>query len=91
MATSKFTRNLMSNFPSWMKMAKDPDSIGAQFLDVFGVTFKDFEDEMNEAVRNFYITTANTELIDWVYKVPLQMERVVDMNGIDQVDEVSIR
>ena len=91
MATSKFTRNLMSNFPSWMKMAKDPDSIGAQFLDVFGVTFKDFEDEMNEAVRNFYITTANTELIDWVYKVPLQMERVVDMNGIAQVDEVSIR
>ena len=90
MQVNKFTRNLMAKFPSWMKMAKDPESIGAQFLDVFGVTFQDFEDEMNEAVRNFYITTANTEIIDWIYKVPLINEEVVDSTGHLDIQEVYI-
>ena len=34
MSVSRFTENMMARFPSWMKMAKDPDSVGAQFLDV---------------------------------------------------------
>lgn len=65
---SNFTKKLMAKFPSWMKMAKDPNSIGAQFLDIFGMTFTEFQEEFDEAIRNFYITTANTEIIDWIYK-----------------------
>lgn len=91
MAVNKFTRNLMSYFPSWMKMSKDIDSVGAQFLDVFGLSFQDFKNAMDEAVNNFYINTADTELIDWIYKIPLQMERVVDVNGIANVQEVNIK
>lgn len=90
MLINKFTRNLMSKFPSWMKMAKDPESLGAQFLDVFGITFQDFQNEMDNAVENFYINTANTEIIDWIYKVPLITEKVKDANGAIILDEVYI-
>lgn len=90
MKLNKFTRNLMDKFPSWMRMSKDPSSIGAQFLDVFGVTFEDFQTEFDEAINNFYITTANTEVIDWIYKIPLITERVVDDSGTLDIQEVSI-
>lgn len=90
MAINRFTKNLMSRFPSWMKMSKDEDSIGAQFLDVFGITFQDFQDEIDETVRNFYINTANTEIIDWIYKVPLITERVTDGSGSLDIQEIYI-
>lgn len=90
MLVSKFTRNFMSKLPSWMKMSKDPMSIGAQFLDVFGVTFEDVETELNYMTRNFYIRTADTEMMDWIYKVPLQMEQVVDGTGAYDIQEVAI-
>lgn len=84
---NRFTQNLMANFPSWMKMAKDPDSVGAQFLDVFGLTFAEFEQELDETIANFYIQTANTELIDWLYKIPLNSVTVAD----EQFDAVFLR
>lgn len=90
MAINKFTKNLMARFPSWMKMSKDIDSLGAQFLDVFGITLDDFQNEMDEAVRNFYINTANTEIIDWIYKVPLITDRVSDSDGNILIEEVYI-
>lgn len=56
MAMNQFTLNLMSKFPSWMRMRKDTTSIGAQFLDVFGLTFEQFQVELDEVVNNFYIS-----------------------------------
>lgn len=78
--TRKFTRNLMAKFPSWMKMAKDPDSVGAQFLNVFGVTFEEFEEELNYTVQNFYIETADIDMVDILYRVPLTKDVVSDFN-----------
>lgn len=85
MAVTEFTQNMMAKFPSWMKMAKDPDSIGAQFLDVFGLTFKEFERELNETVENFYIETAHTDMIDILYKVPLASPVILDMEDVESV------
>lgn len=85
MAVTEFTQNMMAKFPSWMKMAKDPDSIGAQFLDVFGLTFHAFEKEMNEIEENFYIETAHTDMIDILYKVPLASPVILDMEDIESV------
>lgn len=76
--TRKFTRNLMAKFPSWMKMSKDPDSVGAKFLDVFGLTFQEFEEEMNYVVQNFYVETADIEMVDILYRIPLTEEVVTD-------------
>lgn len=82
---NRFTQNLMAHFPSWMKMAKDPDSIGAQFLDVFGLSYDEFETGMNEVVQDFYATTADTEMVDWLFKLPLKTVRVDDAEEIDTV------
>lgn len=76
--TRKFTRNLMTKFPSWMKMSKDPASVGAQFLDVFGITFEEFEEELNYISQNIYIGTADTDLIDILYRAPLTEDVVSD-------------
>lgn len=76
--TRKFTRNLMAKFPSWMKMAKDPYSVGASFLNVFGITLEEFEEEMNYVVQNFYIETADVEMVDILYRVPLTQDVVTD-------------
>ena len=70
----------MAKFPSWMKMAKDPSSVGASFLNVFGITFEEFKEEMDYVVNNFYIKTADVEMVDILYKVPLTLDVVNDFN-----------
>lgn len=86
MSVSRFTENMMARFPSWMKMAKDPDSVGAQFLDVFGVTLAEFKQELDTVVDNFYIETAHTEMIDILYRMPLASETILDMTVGDTVE-----
>lgn len=66
-------------------MAKDPNSIGAQFLNVFGLTLDEFKRELDEAVSNFYIETAHTDVIDVLYKLPLATVAVTDAEDIDEV------
>lgn len=85
MAVTRFTQNMMAKFPQWMKMAKDPNSIGAQFLNVFGLTFQEFKRELDEAVDNFYIETAHTDIIDILYRIPMSSSVVDDFEAIDQV------
>lgn len=82
---NNFTRNLMAKFPSWMKMAKDQESVGAQFLDVFGLTLDEFKREFDEVVDNFYINTAHLDIIDLLYKVPLTTAVVSDTEPVDEV------
>ena len=85
MVVSQFTENMMAKFPSWMKMAKDTNSIGAQFLDVFGVTFDQLKQEMDDTIENFYIDTANVEMVDILYKIPLVTVAVDDFYDVDDV------
>jgi hypothetical protein len=68
-----------------MKMAKDPNSVGAQFLDVFGLEFEDVEKYLDFAIGNQYINTASIGQIDIVYKVPLALPIVLDMVQLDTV------
>ena len=90
MAVSQFTENMMAKFPSWMKMAKDTNSIGAQFLDVFGVTFDQLKQEMDDTIENFYIDTANVEMVDILYKIPLVTVDVDDFYDVDDVHIVGL-
>lgn len=85
MAVNDFTQNMIAKFPSWMKMAKDENSIGAQFLNVFGMTFEEFEHELTETVENFYLETAHIDMIDILYKIPLTSVRVDDIEKIYDV------
>jgi hypothetical protein len=80
MSITKFTENMQSMLPQWMKMAKDPDSVGAQFLDSFGVEFKEVEAYLNTSLNNQYVGQLNIGDIDFCYKVPLATAKVVDFN-----------
>lgn len=80
---SIFTKQLQSMLPQWMKMAKDPDSVGAQFLNVFGLEFEDIKGFLNEVSSNQYIGTIDIGQIDLTYKVPLALPSIVDYKAID--------
>lgn len=88
--TRKFTRNLMAKLPSWMRMSKDPDSIGAQFLNVFGISYEEFEEEMNYVQNNFYIETADVEMVDILYKIPLKRETILDFENNNRIANATI-
>lgn len=81
MSITKFTENMQSMLPQWMKMAKDPDSVGAQFLDSFGIEFVEVENYLNNCLKNQYIGQLNIGDIDFCYKVPLALPKVLDMSA----------
>lgn len=72
---------MMSMLPQWMKMAKDPDSVGANFLNAFGVELGEIERYIEETWNNMYIGTANLKNADFCYKIPLALRDVVDVNN----------
>jgi hypothetical protein len=82
---SKFTENMQAMLPQWMKMAKDPNSVGAQFLNVFGLEFDDVREYLDQTLNNQYIDTASIGQIDIIYKVPLALPIVLDMEELDSV------
>lgn len=82
MTITKFTENMMGMLPRWMKMAKDPESVGAQFLDAFGVEFQDVASYLEHSLNNQFIGQANLGDIDFCYKVPLALPKVLDMDEI---------
>jgi len=82
---SKFTASMQAMLPQWMKMAKDPDSVGAQFLNVFGMEYDDVQAYLDQVFTNQYIGTANIGQIDITYKVPIALPIVLDMETLDTV------
>lgn len=68
---SLFTQQMQAMLPQWMKMAKDPTSVGAQFLNVFGVEFEAIRGYLDQLTNNQFIGTADIGQIDITYKVPL--------------------
>lgn len=75
---NKHTKSMMSMLPQWMKMAKDEQSVGAKFLDAFGMEISDIELYLNQLWENMYIGTANLQTADYCYKIPLALNDVVD-------------
>lgn len=67
---SKYTDLLARGFPKWTKIRKDPNSIGRQFLNVFGLMLQDVEVFLDAAFKDQYIESANEVAnIDHIYKV----------------------
>lgn len=65
---SSVTEKILSALPDWMKMKQDPTSVGAKFLDVFGLEFEEIEDYLNEQLNSLYLGTASLNELDWIYK-----------------------
>jgi hypothetical protein len=71
--------------PQWMKMAKDPNSVGAQFLNAFGLEFEDVRIYLDNAMGDQYIDTTDLSQVDITYKVPVALPTVLDFQLIDNV------
>lgn len=85
---SQFTEHMQAMLPQWMKMAKDPESVGARFLNVFGLEFEEVKLYMDKAADNQYIDTADIGQIDITYKVPLALPVVLDLVELDEVSVI---
>jgi hypothetical protein len=66
---NRFLENMMAMLPEWMKMAKDPDSVGAQFLNAFALEFEDIENYINYMWEQKNIHLADLQSVDYVYKI----------------------
>lgn len=76
------TSRLVKNFPQWMKINKDPESIGAQFLSVFGLEFSEVEAALDQQLNNQYIGTANLGEVDILYRshVPVTISQATSIS-----------
>lgn len=70
---SNITSRLVKNLPQWMKIHKDPDSVGAQFLNVFGIEMEEIESLLDEQLNNQFIGTANLGQIDILYRAHIHV------------------
>lgn len=85
MNAAQFTEQMRKMLPQWMKMAKDPQSVGAQFLSVFGMEFEEIQRYLDMVLGNQFIGTADIGQIDITYKVPLALPIVTDVKEVDTV------
>lgn len=65
---AKLTQKMLKRLPYWFKMKKDPNAIGAQFLNVIGMELQEVKDLLDYASRQFYIGTVDLGQVDIVYK-----------------------
>ena len=76
---SDSARSILSKFPTWTALYEDsiegstpslkiPESIGGKFISsLVGEYLDDFESELNLQDINSFISTADEDIIDWVY------------------------
>lgn len=65
---AEITEVMQKELPRWFKMRKDKSSMGAQFLNVFGLQFDDIKFMLQYALDNQFIGTADVHQIDIIYK-----------------------
>jgi hypothetical protein len=80
-SVTKFTEEMQAMLPQWMKMAKDPDSVGAQFLDSFGLEYQEVETYLAACLNDQYVGSLNIGDIDICYKVPVTLPKVLDTDN----------
>lgn len=79
-----FTQKIISRLPYWMKIRKaDDTSLGAKFLNVFGVELKEIYEILNYAYEQVYVETIDVNQINVLYKAFL--ENYTDVENIQEV------
>lgn len=84
MQFADITKRIISKLPFWFNIKKKPEnSIGALFLDVFGVTLQEVKDVIEYAYKQTHILTADISMIDTVYKgvVPQSVINGLNINA----------
>lgn len=66
---SDYTNNIINKLPFWFKMKKSPnESIGAHFLNVFGLEFEDMRYILDYAFKQMYLDEMDIQYLNTSYK-----------------------
>lgn len=65
---SQMTQILRDQFPRWMAIRNNDDSVGAQFLEVFGLELEKIEDYLSYFLRSKFIDQVDLDEINLIYK-----------------------
>lgn len=90
---AKYTAKIKEKLPFWFKIKKIPteNSLGINFLNIFGIELDLIEDMLNYAQRQYYIESADIGFVDITYKVVLptnyNVESIEDIIGSGKVLE----
>lgn len=77
---AQMTEVFQKDLPKWFKMRKDKYSLGAQFLNVFGIQFDDIQYYLQYALDNQFIGRADIDQIDVIYKATIPSSLTGDLN-----------
>lgn len=83
MKKSAITQELANTFPSWSKTRTDDQSVGYQFLNALALPFEKMDKELARQRANYYLTTANLDEVDILYKVNLPLNFTFDQDIVD--------
>lgn len=79
-----YTKIFVEKLPYWFKMKKQPlDSIGTQFLNVFGLEYQQMREILEYAFEQIYLNTMDINYLDIVYKAYLNL---TDINNIKHIE-----
>jgi hypothetical protein len=84
------TDQLRKGFPKWTRIRKDPNCVGSQFLNVFGLELNDIYNYLEYALKNQTIRTANIGELAFIYKTSvglLDRDNLPSVLGIDDEGE----
>jgi hypothetical protein len=73
------TRRILGRLPYWFKMRHNPDSLGAQFLNCFGLELKDVEHVLKYALEQLSLQTVDVGQADICYRGSLPGTVTPDM------------
>jgi hypothetical protein len=68
------TQELVNIYPKWSRTRNDQSSVGYRLLNSFSLPLDYMEKSLEKQKKNIYLTTANLDEIDTVYKVSLPKE-----------------
>lgn len=85
---SRIAKLLRLHFPHWMDIRTKDDSIGAQFLETFGLQLDEVQECLNEFMHNRFIGTAKLDEVSTIYKVSVHKPVIENSIEIKTSDDV---
>lgn len=87
-----YTNIMLDKFPVWTKLKQNPvNSIGAAFINVFGIEYDEIKSILDYAIKQQYIETADTNAYAWVYKIipnyKLENNQIIKLYGDNNILE----
>jgi len=83
MKKSNVTKELANIFPSWSKTRTDEQSAGFRLLNTMGLPMERMEKALARGKFNQYLTTANLDEIDVLYRIDLPVDFEFDYDDTD--------